>query len=184
MWGPHVDLHSGFREDFVEAPVKSAVYRYHAAAIAAVALAGILFQVYVPRFVTYLSYLEMPLLITVYFSLMRRAPVVGVLYGALIGLAQDSLSHNPLGMFGIVKTLVGYFAASASLRFNVENPGIRLVVSLFFCFFHQVLYWVLGRALLGEALDLDIATTLVVSVLNALVAVPLFHVLDKLKVPV
>jgi rod shape-determining protein MreD len=102
----------------------------------------------------------------------------------LIGLAQDSLSHNPLGMFGIVKTLVGYFAASASLRFNVENPGIRLVISLFFCFFHQVLYWVLGRALLGEDLDLNIATTIVVSILNALVAVPLFYVLDKLKVPV
>ena len=159
-------------------------YRYHAAVIAAVALGAILFQVYVPRFITYLSYLELPLLITVYFSLMRRAPMMGVLYGSLVGLAQDSLSHNPLGMFGIVKTLVGYFAASASLRFNVENPGIRLVISLFFCFFHQVLYWVLGRALLGEALDLNIATTIVVSVLNSLVAVPLFHLLDKLKVPV
>ena len=39
-------------------------------------------------------------------------------------------------------------------------------------------------ALLGEALDLNIATTIVVSVLNSLVAVPLFHLLDKLKVPV
>lgn len=177
------DLRSEYREEFSDAPVKSNVYRYHAAAIAAVALAAILFQVYVPRFITYLSYLEVPLLITVYFSLMRKGPVAGVMYGALIGLAQDSLSHNPLGMFGIVKTLVGYFAAAASVRFNVENPGIRLVVSLFFCFFHQVLYWVLGRALLGESLELDIATALVVSVLNALVAVPLFHVLDKLRIP-
>lgn len=177
------DLHTGLREDFIGTQQKGA-YRYHAAVIAVVALGAILFQVYVPRFITYLSYLELPLLITVYFSLMRRAPVMGVLYGSLVGLAQDSLSHNPLGMFGIVKTLVGYFAASASLRFNVENPGIRLVISLFFCFFHQVLYWVLGRALLGEALDLNIATIIVVSVLNSLVAVPLFHLLDKLKVPV
>ncbi|MEQ1885750.1 MAG: rod shape-determining protein MreD [Bryobacteraceae bacterium] len=178
------DLHSGLREDFIGSPSKSGVYRYHAAVIAAVALAAILFQVYVPRFLAQLSYLELPLLITVYFSLMRRSPMAGVAYGSLIGLAQDSLSHNPLGMFGIVKTLVGYFAATASLRFNVENPGIRLVISLFFCFFHQFLYWVLSRALLGEALDLNLATTIVVSVLNALVAVPLFRVLDKLKVPV
>jgi hypothetical protein len=41
---------------------------------------------------------------------------------------------------------------------------------------------VLGRALLGEALQFDLETTLVVAVLNALVAVPLFHILDKLKV--
>jgi rod shape-determining protein MreD len=177
------DLNSGLREDYLASPSKTSAFQYHGAVIAGVALAAILFQVYVPRFFAYLSYLEVPLLITVYFSLMRKAPLMGVLYGSLIGLAQDSLSHNPLGMFGIVKTLVGYFAATASLRFNVENPGIRLVVSLFFCFFHQVLYWVLGRALLGEALDLDIATTVVISVLNALVAVPLFHVLDKLKVP-
>ena len=57
----------------------------------------------------------------VYFSLMRRSPVAGVLFGAGIGLAQDSLSHNPLGMFGIVKTLVGYFAASMSQRFDVAK---------------------------------------------------------------
>ena len=37
------------------------------------------------------------------------------------GLAQDSLSKNPLGMFGIVKTLVGYFAASVGVRLDVEH---------------------------------------------------------------
>jgi len=52
---------------------------------------------------------------------MKRQQIPGVLFGAAIGLAQDSLSHQPMGMFGIVKTLVGYFSASASLRFDVEN---------------------------------------------------------------
>src|SRR6266705_901727 len=84
-------------------------------------LAAILFQVYVPRFLTFLSYLELPLLVTVYFSLLSRSPVAGVCFGMMIGLAQDSLSHHPLGMFGIVKTLVGYFAASVSQRFNLDN---------------------------------------------------------------
>jgi rod shape-determining protein MreD len=107
---------------------------------------------------------------------------MGVLFGAGIGLAQDSLSHNPLGMFGIVKTLVGYFAASMSQRFDVQNAGVRLVLSFFFFLFHQFFYWVLGRALLGEALEFDLQTTLVVALLNALVAIPLYHILDKLKV--
>jgi rod shape-determining protein MreD len=78
--------------------------------------------------------------------------------------------------------LVGYFAASASLRFDVENPMIRLVLSFFFFFFHQFFYWVLAHALLSEAVDFDLQRTFVVAALNAMVAVPLYHILDKLKV--
>src|ERR1019366_5365533 len=143
--------------DFTELSLlKKGVSRFNAAAIAGIPLAAILFQVYVPRFFQVLSYLELPLLVTVYFSLMWRSPVSGVFYGAGIGLAQDSLSHNPLGMFGIVKTLVGYFAASMSQRFDVQNPWVRLGLRFFFFFFHQFFYWVLGRALLGEALEFDL----------------------------
>jgi rod shape-determining protein MreD len=86
-----------------------------------------------------------------------------------------------LGMFGIVKTLVGYFAASVSQRFDVDNAMVRLVLAFFFFFFHQFFYWVLSRALMGEALDFDPQQTLVTAILNAAVAVPLYHILDKLK---
>jgi rod shape-determining protein MreD len=161
---------------------KNRVARYKWASIGGIILAAILFQVYVPRFLSYLSYLEMPLLVTVYFSLMRRSPTLGVLLGMGIGLGQDSLSSNPLGMFGIVKTLVGYFAATASQRFDVETPGSRLILAFFFFVFHQISYWILARALLGQPIELDLPQTLVMAVLNSLVAVPLFHILDKLKV--
>ena len=84
-------------------------------------------------------------------------------------------------MYGIVKTLVGYFAAFVSQRFDVRNPSVRAILAFFFYFFHEFFYWVLSRALLGQALDFDPARTLVLSVLNAAVAPPLFHILDKLK---
>jgi rod shape-determining protein MreD len=171
-----------FREDFSEASLKSHTVTYRALAVAGIAVAAILFRVYVPRWISYLAYLELPLLVTVYFSLMRRSPVAGVGYGACIGLAQDSLSPDPLGMFGIVKTLVGYFAATVGQRFNVDNTGVRFTLSFFFYFFHQFFYWVLARALLAQMIGFDLPTTLIVAVLNALVAVPLFRVLDKLKV--
>ena len=171
-----------FTEGLNEVSLKSRISKFNVAAMVGIPLAAILFQVYVPRFLTYLSYLELPLLVTVYFSLMKRSPVAGVFLGAGIGLAQDSLSHNPLGMFGIVKTLVGYFAASVSQRFDVENSVIRLILGFFFFFFHQFFYWVLSRALLGEAIDFDLPQTLVVAGLNAVVAVPLYHILDKLRV--
>jgi len=161
---------------------KDAVSKFNAVAMIGIPLIAILFQVYVPQFIKYLSYLELPLLVTVYFSLMKRSPVAGVLFGAGIGLAQDSLSSHPLGMFGIVKTLVGYFAGTVSQRFDVENPVVRLVLGFFFFFFHQFFYWVLARALLGEALEFDPQQTIVVAMLNAAVAVPLYHILDKLKI--
>ena len=66
-------------------------------------------------------------------------PISGLLLGAVVGLAQDSLSKNPLGMFGIVKTLVGYFSASVGLRLDVDHGFIRLLLSFFFYIFHQVL---------------------------------------------
>jgi rod shape-determining protein MreD len=173
---------SDYSETFIEPRKKDRVSKFNVASIILIPLAAILFQVYVPRFITYLSYLELPLLVTVYFALMRRSPVTGVLFGAGVGLAQDSLSSHPLGMFGIVKTLVGYFAASVSQRFDVQNPWVRLVLAFFFFIFHQFFYWVLSRALLGQAISLEPQQTLVLAVLNAVVAVPLYHILDKLKI--
>lgn len=143
-------------------------------------LAAILFQVYVPLLLLQLAYLELPLLVLVFFALTRRHTVPSLFYGAAIGLLQDALSHNPLGMFGIVKTLVGYFAATASVRFDVDNPVVRFMLGFFFYFFHQFLYWVLTQALLSQEAGFSLQQVLVLGLMNGAVAVPLFHVLDKL----
>lgn len=161
---------------------KDRISRFNTAAMIGIPLAAIVFQVTVPRFVSYLSYLDLPLLVTVYFSVMRRSPIAGVLFGACIGLAQDSLSRGYIGMYGIVKTLVGYFAASVSQRFDVDNPMVRLVLGFFFYFFHQFFYWVLKSALLGQSIQFDPGRTVIIGVLNALIAVPLFRTLDRLKI--
>lgn len=169
-------------EEILRFPRKERLARFRPAVIAGVSLGSILFQVYVPRFVESLAYLEVPLLVTVYFALMRRSPAFGVIFGMIVGLAQDSLSHQPIGMFGIVKTLVGYFAASVSLRFDSANAVLRLVTAFFFMFFHQFFYWVLLRALLGQSVDFEFQRTVVLGALNAVVAVPFYLLLDRLKV--
>jgi rod shape-determining protein MreD len=155
--------------------------RFRLWVLLAVPLAAILFQVYVPLFFEFLSYMELPLLVTVYFAVMRRSPIQGVFVGASIGLVQDSLSHQPLGMFGIVKTIVGYAAASTSLRVDVEHPAMRFILGFVFFVFHEFSYWVLSRALLGQEAGLGISQTLLGALLNAVVAVPFFYLLDKLK---
>ncbi len=161
---------------------KGASERFRVVWLLMVPLVAILFQVYVPRYIHFLTYLELPLLVTVHFALGRRGPIAAVFYGMAIGLVQDSLSNQPIGIFGIVKTLVGYFAASVSLRFDVENPIITFILSFFFYCFHEFFRWVLARALLGQAMIFDAQQTLVFGLLNAAVALPLFRILDKLKV--
>jgi len=149
--------------------------------ILVVPLAAILFQVYVPLFFQFLGFLEMPLLVVVYFALMRRSQIRGLLVGAIVGLAQDSLSKNPLGMFGITKTLVGYFAASVGVRLDVDHFFLRLLLTLFFYVFHQSFYWVMQHALLGQQPPFEFQRWLVLGLLNAVVGVSLFHFLDKLR---
>lgn len=157
------------------------VSRFRAWVLFAIPLAAILFQVYVPLFFQFLGFLEMPLLVVVYFALMRRSQIHGLLVGAAVGLAQDSLSKNPLGMYGIVNTLVGYFAASVGLRIDVDHGVIRLMLAFFFYLFHQFFYWVLSRALLGQQLAFEWQKTLLLGLLNAVVGVALFHFLDRLR---
>src|SRR5262245_36876098 len=158
------------------------VSRFRAWVFFIVPLAAILFQVYVPLFFQHLKFMEMPLLVVVYFGLMRRSPISGLLIGAAIGLAQDSLSSkSPLGMFGIVNTLVGYFAASVGLKLDVDHPFIRLLLSFFFYAFHQIFYWVLARALLGQQGALNIQSIVMLGMLNAVIGAALFHFLDRLR---
>ncbi|MFN7923892.1 MAG: rod shape-determining protein MreD [Bryobacteraceae bacterium] len=155
-------------------------FRTRPLALIAVPLVAILFQVYAPRFLTYLSFLELPLLVTIYFALSWRQPIAGLLAGCVIGLTQDAFSYQPIGIFGIVKTLVGYFAASISQRVDTDNRVIRFGLGAFFYFFHQVTYWILVGTLLTQALPFGLGEVVVFSVLNGLVAASLFGLLDRL----
>lgn len=172
---------SEFGGSLLELPQKKAISKFGPLALVLTPLAAILFQVYVTRFLEFLAFLDLPLLVTVYFSIMQRSPIAGLCTGALIGMVQDSLSHQPIGILGLVMTLVGYFAASASQKIEINNPVVRFVMSLFFCFFHHFLYWSLVRALLGQNADFSFPREIVVALLNAIVSIPFFRMLDKLR---
>ncbi len=157
--------------------------RFQVVALGSITLIAIIGKFYLPRLLANTEWLELPLLLTVYFGLMRQSQLASLFFGAFVGLAEDSLSpaNLPIGMYGITKTLVGYFAASVSLRFNVESSVIRMVLCFFFYFFHAFFYWIMRRALLGQIVPFGPQETFVYGVLNALVSVPLFIVLDKMK---
>ncbi len=159
--------------------------RFQIAGLMVLTLFAIITKVYLPRIIPSTAWLELPLLLTVYFGLVHPSQLAALLFGAFVGLCEDSLAPagdiHPIGLFGITKTLVGYFAASVSMRFNVDNPFMRLVLCLFFYIFHAFLFWLMRRALLGQLIPFDPQETLLYAGLNAAVALPLFLLLDKMK---
>ncbi len=157
--------------------------RFQVVALAAITLISIIGKFYLPRLIPHTEWLELPLLLTIYFGLMRHSPIASLFFGAFVGLAEDSLSpaNIPIGMYGITKTLVGYFASSVSQRFNVESSLIRMVLCFFFFCFHAFFYWLMRRALLGQIIPFDPEDVFVHGALNSVVALPLFLILDRLR---
>jgi rod shape-determining protein MreD len=149
----------------------------------AVPMLAFLIQIYLPLFQTlkFVDRIELPLLVTIYFALMRRSQIRGLLIGMTLGLSQDCFRSPHLGMFGICKTLVGYLAASIGMQFDVEHAFVRLILCFVFYVFHQFLYWVLQRALLDQPVPFDIQSQLILGAINAVIGVALFHFLDKFR---
>ncbi len=157
--------------------------RFQVAGLIILTLIAIISKFYLPRLIPSAVWLEVPLLLTIYFGLMRPDPVPALLFGTFVGISEDSLSpaNLPIGMYGITKTLVGYFAASVSQRFNVGNSLIRLVLCFFFYCFHAFFYWVMRRALLEQLVPFDTQLTLLHGAFNIAVALPLYLILDRMK---
>ena len=157
--------------------------RFQVIGLVLLTLLAIISKFYLPRLIPSTIWLEVPLLLTVYFGLMRPDPVPSLLFGAFVGLSEDSLSpaNLPIGMYGIDKTLVGYFAASVAQRFSVGTSLIRLILCFFFYFFHEFFYWVMRRALLDQLVPFDPRQTLLHGVFNVVVALPLYLILDRMK---
>jgi rod shape-determining protein MreD len=157
--------------------------RFPLLATVGVPLMAIFLQAYVPIHLHFFALLDLPLLVTLFFAVARRNPISGMLTGMIIGLVQDSLTHQPLGVYGIAKTVVGYLASSLSLKLDVENPGSQFLMGIVFYLVHQALYLFIARGLASETLLLNWGHLAIAAVINGIVAVPLFMLLNKTKQP-
>src|SRR5581483_6397486 len=118
---------------------------------------------------------------TIFLAVARRSQVAGLLTGGIIGLLQDSLTHQPLGVYGIAKTVVGYGASSLGVKLDVENPGSRFLVTFGFYLVHQLVYLAVARGLVGQALTWRWGHEILAAFANAVLCIPLFGLLDRLK---
>ncbi len=88
-------------DQLLKKPEENWFSRFQVLALLAITLIAIIAQFYIPRLIPNTEFLEIPLLLTIYFGLMRHNQLSALFFGAFVGLAQDSLSHLPLGMYGI-----------------------------------------------------------------------------------
>ena len=149
-------------------------------AVAAV-VGALLLQAYLPQFLSYANLVDLPLLVTIYLALLRRNPVIGLSIGVGVGLAQDSLSNGPIGMYGILKTIIGYICSSLTLVIAVESLAARVVLVWGLYLIHQAGFWVIGRVLLVDSAEFAWQRMLLLAFVNGGVALLLYRFLDKFQ---
>src|SRR5438105_3280864 len=108
------------------------VFRFSPIAAVLIPLLALFLQASLPLRFPWFSVFNLPLLVTIFFAVARRSPIAGTVTGCVIGIAQDSLAyqHQPIGLFGISNSIVGYLASSVGVKIDVENLGSLLAMSL------------------------------------------------------
>lgn len=90
------------------------------------------------------GYFDLPLICSVYYGFILGNPIASILIGSSLGLMQDSLSGAVLGSNGFSKTLIGFLAASAGSKFNVDQPITRVFALFLFSIGDGLLVSILG----------------------------------------
>ena len=157
------------------------VRQYYPGAAIGAALVALFLQGFLPKYFPHAQLLELPLLVTIYFSLGRRNAASGMFLGAGIGLVQDAVSHLPLGVYGIGLTVVGYVAAWLGSRINVDLPLSRFILVLALYDLERVIVTAIERYLLGRTEPMPSVEWLIGSLLAATLAVLIFPQLDRLR---
>ena len=151
--------------------------------IAITLVVALLLQMLLPKHLGFFQYIELPMLITVYFAMLRD-PLLGMTVGLICGLGSD-LGGGPLGVGGFSKTLIGYVISAVSIKFPLENPFARLGIVALATAVNVVL--VVGLYMMLEQSPKNVSSWGEFGRLvgwrvlgNILTSVPLFIILDRI----
>lgn len=157
------------------------VYRFGIPATILIPVTAVFLQAWLPLRLHFFSIFDLPLLVTISFAIARRSQMAGIFTGALIGIFQDALTHQHIGLYGISKTVVGFGASSLGIRLDVENAGARLLLTLVFYVVHEVIYFTIARGMVSMHLQWSWPHELGSALANAVLGVFLYALLDRLK---
>ena len=130
------------------------------------------------------GYFDLPLIYCVYYGFTLNRPITSIFIGGSLGLMQDSLSGAAMGTNGFSKTVICFAAASASLKFNVDQGITRIILLFLFTVADGLIITILGLTmgtgesplLGGRLLDL-----LLSGVFNTLLGLMMFGIHDRFR---
>jgi rod shape-determining protein MreD len=151
-----------------------------------VLFAAIVVESLLPRYWSAFSYVDLPLIVTVYFALMRD-PILGMLTGYAAGLSGDLVpgSGPIVGVGGFSKTIIGFLVATIAVRFSLEGPLVRVLVlglssvvnSVLFVGLHNLMDHAVTDEMSPERVAMRVAFE---AAANLILGVVLFWLFDKL----
>ncbi len=142
-------------------------------------LLALFITAYLPKLFPVTAIVDLPLIVVIYFAISRRSPITGTLTGAAIGLLQDTLSNQYIGVNGIAKSIVGFAAASIGVKVDVDNLITRAMLMFGFSLLQSAVLFGVQRVLLGSSLyQMGGLHEVLRALFNTAVAIPVFLLLD------
>jgi rod shape-determining protein MreD len=124
------------------------------------------------------SYVDLPLIVVVYFALQRDA-LSALVIGAIAGLATDALGAGGLlGAGGFSKTLVAFIVASLSTRVMLDNPLVRIPVLAGAALLDATVYVLLHRMLGQPSLSSFVELTSFKVIWTTVIGTVILYLLD------
>ncbi|MGH3182818.1 MAG: rod shape-determining protein MreD [Streptosporangiaceae bacterium] len=166
---------------FSTSRAEAAVFRYPPVFFPVAIATALVLQAYLPVLVHVALYLDLPLLVVIYWAINVRNPMSSSLLGAIMGLAEDSLSHLALGINGIAKTVIGYLNASLGTQVDADHAGMRLGLVVVGFELNRLIVYLFERFLLGTPVPWRGAAYLLAALCNGALAAGLYRGFDRFR---
>ena len=163
----------------IQRPIE--VYRVHPVVFWTTVLLSLLLHAVLPLKLPVARLFDFPLLVTVYYGLVRRNLVYCTLLGTGLGLVQDAMAHGFIGFHGMANSLVGYLAAAAGVRFDPEQLLPRTLLTGLLVLIHDLSVVGLQRSLLESSPPLEFLDVAISVMVNVALGLVLFQWLDRFK---
>ena len=118
-------------------------------------------------------------LVAIVYVALAYGAVTGMLAGTIGGLAQDALAGGIVGIGGMSKTTIGFAVGVLSAQFNLSSTVPRLVMFVAATFVHELMFEGLHAMMGGRPFALQYSATLVQALVNGLVGVTAFMIVER-----
>ena len=118
-------------------------------------------------------------LVAVIYIALSFGAVTGMLAGTAAGLAQDALAGSVVGIGGLSKTLVGFLVGVLGAQFIVSQTIPRFVMFVGATLLHEIVFEALYALVEGRAFALKMSAALVQALVNAVVGVVAFYIVEQ-----